>query len=152
MSNGGVGHRGIFDGNKNQQFTGMLAETMVCDYLGALRPANEGFDGGFDLIWNDKKYDVKCEIRKGWFKPMQYVHNLVGSQLGYQAEGFIFVNHSWKEDGFELCGFIDKKDFIQHAFHYEQGSRRQRTDGSMMEVNAPGGLYEITQKWLQRFE
>jgi len=52
---------------------------------------------------------------------------------------------------YEICGFISKEDFLEHAHHYGQGVERPRTDGTMMVVQNEGGMYELKQKHLQPF-
>ena len=56
--------RGDFDGDYFKQFFGLLAQLVVCDFLGVeCKLDTKGFDGGYDLEWNNKRFDVKCELR-----------------------------------------------------------------------------------------
>ena len=142
--------RGNFDGNYFQKLFGMQAQVIVSDLLKLPRPElSENFDGGYDLIYAGKKYDVKCEIRSVPFNEKLFVHNLVASQLNYVADGYIFVSYNKETSEFQICGAIDKGDFISHAQFFPAGSIRKRTDGSKLVVQAD--LYELENKFLEKF-
>ena len=80
VNNCNYGRRGKFDGDKSKQLVGMLAQTVLADYLKQPRPdTSVGFDGGYDYIINNKKVDVKCMARKGYMIG-NYVHNLIAYQ------------------------------------------------------------------------
>jgi len=148
---GGVGHRGEFDGDRFQQIWGLIAQMVVADHLDVEDGIKgEGFDGGFDIIWNDIKYDVKCEIRNVAFKENEYAHNLNGNQISYDAEGLIFVSYNRNKNNYELCGYISKEDFKSKATFYPAGSKRKRSNGTELTVGA-GGMYELSDKDLKRF-
>ena len=150
---GGVGHRGDFDGDKIKQLFGLQAQMIVAEMLGVNNGLDsEGFDGGYDLEWNNKKWDVKCELRTVNFKPRKFVHNVAASQIRYQAEGFIFCSMNRTEGLFQVCGYITKEDFLEKATFYPQGTERERTDGTKMTVMNNGGMYELEQKHLEEFQ
>lgn len=147
------GKRGEFDGDFYQQLFGLIAETIVCDWLGLPWPENKnGFDGGFDLTWKGKKWDVKCEIRTKRFIKKTFVHNLVGNQKNYVSEGLIFVSFNRPKGEYEICGYVEKDKFFKNAVFTRQGQRRVRSDGSFFTVQASGGLFEISQKFLTEFK
>ena len=59
------GNRGRFDGDKSKQLVGMLAQTVLADYIRQPRPLpSVGFDGGYDYIINGKKVDVNQAIKE----------------------------------------------------------------------------------------
>lgn len=150
LAKGGLGHRGNFDGNRVQQLFGLEAQVVVGDLLGHKRPEHqEGFDGGYDLEVNGRRYDVKCEMRTTAFMPRKYVHNLNGAQEHYKTDGYIFVSYNARIGVFEICGFISKVDFMKNAEHFPDGAERKRADGTTFKVPNRGGLYELNQKFLK---
>lgn len=152
VTNSNYGQRGEFDGDFYQQLFGMVAQTIVCDLLGLDWPKeSKGFDGGYDIVWEKIKWDVKCEIRSGAFK-RGYVHNVNGSQMNYEATGFIFVSLNQMKNEYEVCGFISKKRFLEKARYFKQGKSRVRSDDSLMMVRNKGGMYEIDQENLTKFK
>jgi len=153
LDKGSIANRGEFDGNYSQQFFGLLAQVVVGDLLGCERPSNNGeFDGGWDLKHKGKLIDVKCEIRTVDFRVSEFVHNLVGSQMVYCADSFIFVSYNKTTGVFEICGFINKEDMKSKAKCFPVGTLRERTDGTSFSVEGTGGLYEIENKHLSPFE
>jgi len=151
LAQGSVANRGAFDGDQFQQLFGITAQVIVTDALGLMRAKNENtFDGGWDLEWNGKKWDVKCEMRTVAFKKSKFVHNLVAKQIKYDVDGYIFVSYNKSAGEYTICGHIEKNDFLKHSSFHMEGSSRTRSDGTMMVVkNGTGGLYELEQKHLK---
>lgn len=146
-----LGNRGDFDGDLYKQLFGLIAQSIVMEWMGlGLPEVKKGFDGGSDLIYNGSKWDVKCEIRQVPFK-LEYVHNLTAAQKNYQTDGYIFVSFNQPKNEYEICGFITKEDFFKNARKFESGQRRTRNDGSQMEVKGRG-MYELDQKYLTKFK
>ena len=53
------GMRGYGDGNKKEQLTGIIGQTVLADLLGLPRPdGGSGFDNGFDFVINGKKVAI----------------------------------------------------------------------------------------------
>jgi hypothetical protein len=154
LKEGSVANRGVFDGDEYKQLFGIQAQTLVADYLGVPRPKNEkGFDGGWDILFKGKRWDVKCEQRNVSFKPRVFVHNVAGSQINYEkCDGYIFVSYNREMGDFTICGWISKEGFKEHATFHPVGSVRQRSDGTYMKVQGSGGLFEIKQAFLQDME
>lgn len=153
LEQGGIANRGDFDGDYHQQFFGILAQIVVQDYFGVPRPEySEGFDGGYDFIYFNDKYDVKCELRTTDFKPRKYVHNLVASQLNYDVDYYYFVSYNRVKGEFTLCGRISKSQVLKYAEYFSRGSLRTRDDGTTFNVQAKGGMYEIKQRFLEYVE
>lgn len=137
------GMRGKGDGNKKEQFVGMLGQTVVGDSLHYPRPTGgEGFDGGYDFNINGKRVDVKT---MGRTTPVRnyYVHNFVGYQEGYDVDYYIFTSFNKETEVLTICGYIDKDNFFKKAKYYEEGTMRYRSDGTGFRTKAP--LYEINQ-------
>ena len=147
-----IGKRYDFNGDHFKQLFGITAQVIVCDFLGIDRPKSiKVFDGGVDLIWNDKTWDVKCEIRSCFFRPNKFVHNLSGHQIDYDVDGYIFLNYNRYQGVFELCGYILKENFKARAKYYGFGTNRLREDGTIMKVQGTKGLYELEDNALIKY-
>lgn len=142
VDNCNFGNRGKFDGNKANQFVGMLAQTVLADYIRQPRPElSTGFDGGYDYIINNKKVDVKCMARKGNVIG-NYVHNLVAYQKNYDVDYYIFTSLNTTENILEICGVIDKQSFYEKSDLYKEGTVRYK--GKVpFRLKAP--VYELKQ-------
>lgn len=141
-----LGKRGKADGNKSEQLTGVIGQTVAADLLGLPRPVGgEGFDGGVDFVINNKRVDVKTMTRTTDMK-MDYVHNFIGYQKSYIVDYYIFLSYNKEKDEITFCGCIDKKSFFDKADFFREGAKRYRNDGTYFFSKAP--LYEIKQHQL----
>ena len=142
VNNCNYGRRGKFDGDKSKQLVGMLAQTVLADYLKQPRPdTSEGFDGGYDYIINGKKVDVKCMSRKGYVIG-NYVHNLIAYQKNYDVDYYIFTSLNTTTNELEVCGVINKEQFFSKADLYEKGTVRHKGKTAFT-LEAP--TYELKQ-------
>lgn len=57
------GQRGKDDGSPKEQFIGILSENMVRQYLELPLIEPKGFDGGYDIMYKEKKADIKSMNR-----------------------------------------------------------------------------------------
>ena len=137
------GQRGYGDGNKKEQLTGIIGQTVFSDEIKAARPTGAtGFDGGKDFIINGKKIDIKTMTRS---VPMRsyFVHNFIGYQKNYEVDYYIFASFNTTNKKLTICGIIDKENFFEKSTFFAKGSIRKRSDGTTFETFAP--LYEIKQ-------
>lgn len=142
VNNCNYGRRGKFDGDKSKQLVGMLAQTVLADYLKQPRPdISVGFDGGYDYIINNKKVDVKCMARKGYVIG-NYVHNLIAYQKNYNVDYYIFTSLNTTTNELEVCGVIGKEQFFSKADLYEKGTVRYK-GRTAFTLEAP--TYELKQ-------
>ena len=142
VNNCNYGRRGKFDGDKSKQLVGMLAQTVLADYLKQPRPdTSEGFDGGYDYIINGKKVDVKCMSRKGYVIG-NYVHNLIAYQKNYDVDYYIFTSLNTTTNELEVCGVINKEQFFSKADLFEKGTVRHKGKTAFT-LEAP--TYELKQ-------
>lgn len=142
------GRRGEFDGNYDQQLTGILAQTIVADLIGQPRPVdNNKADGGVDFIINGKTVDLKT---MGRTVPMKetFVHNFYGSQAKFDTEVLMFSSFNKRTKVLTICGWLTKEDFMKKADHFPQGTKRYRDNGTYMTVRGKAGNYEIQQALL----
>ena len=142
VNNCNYGRRGKFDGDKSKPLVGMLAQTVLADYLKQPRPdTSEGFDGGYDYIINGKKVDVKCMSRKGYVIG-NYVHNLIAYQKNYDVDYYIFTSLNTTTNELEVCGVINKEQFFSKADLFEKGTVRHKGKTAFT-LEAP--TYELKQ-------
>ncbi len=142
VENCNYGRRGKFDGDKSKQLVGMLAQTVLADYIRQPRPdISFGFDGGYDYVINGKKVDVKCMSRKGYIRG-EFVHNLIAYQKDYNVDYYIFTSLCTTTNELEVCGVINKDAFYDLANYYEEGTVRYKGN-TAFELQAP--TYELQQ-------
>lgn len=135
-----MGHRFDANGNKHEQFVGLVGENMF-RIINDLPPKFiDGFDGGHDLIWRGFKTDVKTMGRRVDPRP-HYVNNFVGYQKDFDCELYVFCSINKNTNTFWVCGYTDKHTLLTESDFYDKGERRYRDDGSFFINKAP--LYEI---------
>lgn len=130
---------------------GLTGQIVVSDFLGIPTPENKGPDGGTDILWKGKRWDVKTEIRGCFFNKNTFMHNLHAGQISNKVDGYIFLNYNRSEGVFELCGFIEKINLVENAKLFPGGSKRKRDDGTEMIIKA-GGMYELKQEYLMELK
>lgn len=135
------GQRGKADGNKVEQYIGIIGQSVIMDLLGMpLIESSGGFDGGIDFTYNDKTYDIKTMGRETYPQD-HYVNNLIAMQSNYDVDRYIFASINKLTVELTICGWIDKENFKTNAIFYPEGSIRTRSDGTTFTTKA--GLYEI---------
>ena len=146
VENYNFGRRGVFDGNKEQQFVGVLGQTIVADLLCVPRPDGaSGNDKGVDFVINNKNIDIKTMTRTVSVKE-HYVHNFVAYQKEYPTDIYIFASYNTKSNIFSICGSVSKEQLQERADFFEKGQMRYRDNGTAFATRAP--LYEIKQSKL----
>jgi len=128
------GQRGKDDGNKIEQYVGVISENTVRSYLGFNLIQPKGFDGGYDILYNGLKLDIKSMNRTVDPKP-EYINNVFDVQIKYNCDGYIFTSLNKKDKTLTICGWITKKDFINKAILYKKGTIRNR-GGSTFKLKA----------------
>ena len=135
------GNRGVADGNKFEQFTGIIGQCLTQHLFGVpLIDFKSKFDGGVDIIYENIKIDVKTMGRTCEPRP-NYVNNFIGLQKNYDVDVYIFCSLNKTNNNLTFCGWISKSDFFYKASLYKKDSLRQRTDGTSFKTKAD--LFEI---------
>jgi hypothetical protein len=135
------GQRGKADGNKVEQYIGIIGQSVMMDLLGMpLIESAGGPDGGIDFTYNNKTYDIKTMGRETYPQP-HYVNNLIALQANYKVDRYIFCSINKLTVELTICGWINKKEFADNAIFYPEGTIRTRTDGTTFTTKA--GLYEL---------
>ena len=146
IKNFGVRSAG-FNGNRIRQYTGIVGECMVHLAMGEDMPRYDSGSLIEDLKINNKKVDVKTMARNVDMRDF-YVHNFVGYQKDRDNDVLLFISINKTTGNVQICGWLDKKKFLEQASFFDKGSVRKRTDGSTFVTRAP--LYEIENKNLNQ--
>ena len=136
------GKRSEHNGTKKQQYFGIIGQSIIMDFFGlGYVDGSSGFDGGIDLTYKGKTYDVKTMGRKVDIKD-DYVNNFLKVQEDYNVDGYIFCSINELKKELTVCGWITKDNFIKNRKFYKKDELRYRNDGSSFPVKAD--LYEIS--------
>ena len=140
------GKRSKDNGNRNQQYIGIVGQSVIMDFFGlGYIDGRSGFDGGVDLYYKGKKYDVKTMSRTVDVKD-SYTNNFLKLQEDYDVDGYIFCSINSKKKELTVAGWIKKEDMIKHRKLCKKGSDTYRDDGSSFPVKSDN--YEINNEHL----
>jgi hypothetical protein len=129
------------DGTVDQQLVGVIAQNMALLAIGEpfLRPSKT-HDGGVDFVVFGHRIDIKA-MGRSVDVALNYVNNLVASQMRLNADAFLFTSYNSKSGDLTVCGWIPKALFKQRAAFFEKGQTRTRTDGTSFCLKAD--MYEL---------
>lgn len=116
------GHRGTFDGNKEKQFYGLLAQVVIEDLLELERskPSKKA-DGGVDLVLNNNNIDVKNIIRNSSPLNADYTNNIIEQQVtNGNTDWYLLTSFNKKDNCLYIMGYY-KKEWLQFADYYNAG-------------------------------
>ena len=140
------GNRSKDNGNRNQQYIGIIGECVIKDMFELKYiDGSSGFDGGVDLRYKGKRYDVKTMSRTTDVKDY-YTNNLLKSQMDYDVDGYIFCSINTNKKELTVCGWIKKEDAIKHRKLNPKGMIMQQGKGKGEPLDAD--WYEIDNKYL----
>ena len=146
VNNYNFGQRKEHNGDKNKQFLGIVAQSVVMDFFGlGYVDGSLGCDGGVDLTYKGKTYDVKAMGRNVDVKD-SYVNNFYKVQENYNVDGYIFCSINIIKKELTVCGWIKKDDMIKHRKLCKKGSDTYRDDGTSFPVKSDN--YEIDNEHL----
>ena len=140
VSKNNIGQRSKANGNKEQQYVGLLGEVMIKKHLGLDYSLSYGFDGGFDLNYKGLNIDVKTMGRMVNPRPY-YVNNFIAYQNKFNCDAYIFCSLNKTDYNLTICGWVTKPQLQERSIIYEEGTIRTRSDGSTFKLKAP--TYEI---------
>lgn len=128
------GKRTDANGNKEQQLTGIIGQSVVMQLFGLdLVDGSTGFDDGVDLVFENKTIDVKTMGRNTDVRT-SYTNNFVKLQDYFKTEIYIFCSFNKIKKEVTICGWIDKDTFVNKRNFYEKGSKRVRLDGTELTI------------------
>ena len=147
LSKNNMGNRHSANGNREQQFVGLIGEILTKNFFDLNHKYTSGFDGGFDFEYKGKKIDVKTMGRTVNMKPY-FVHNFIGFQKDFDCDIYIFNSLNKKTNNLEICGWVTKDELINKSSFYKKGDTRNRDDGSSFKMKAD--TYEIENRLLKK--
>lgn len=148
VSNYNFGQRKEANGTKEQQLTGVIGQSVIMDlFEEGYVDGETGFDGGVDILFNNKKIDVKTMGRKTDAR-INYTNNFLKLQDYFDTELYIFCSYHKIKKELTVCGWIDKQTFIDKRTFYPKGTVRTRFDKSTFKTFSD--LYEIDNSQLTR--
>jgi len=134
VQNFNFGKRFTANGNKEQQLTGIIGQSVVMELFELdLVEGSTGFDDGVDLVFDNKTIDVKTMGRNTDVRT-SYTNNFVKLQDYFKTEIYIFCSFNKIKKEVTICGWIDKDTFVNKRNFYEKGSKRVRLDGTELTV------------------
>ena len=141
-----LGQRSKYNGTPEQQYAGMIGECVVREMFGfGWVDGKSGFDGGVDLRYKGKRYDVKTMSRTTDVKDY-YTNNILKCQMKYNVDGYIFCSMNTKKNELTVCGWIKKEDAIKHRKLNPKGMIMQQGKGKGEPLDAD--WYEIDNQYL----
>ncbi len=140
------GQRDKDNGNKGQQLVGIVGECVVREMFDLpYIDGKSGYDGGYDLKYKGKRYDVKTMTRSVDVKD-SYTNNILKSQMEYDVDGYIFCSINKDKKELTVCGWIRKENAIKHRKLNPKGTIMKQGKGKGKPLDAD--WYEIDNKYL----
>ena len=150
LKSNNIAQRGKFDGSKEKQLIGLIGETEFYNLIYNKYPElKKGFDDGIDIIYNDKSIDVKTMSRNVNCKE-HYVNNFLECQLKYNCDFIVFVSINIKNNTFQICGYIPKKEILAKGILYKKGDTRTRDNET--KFTCKENMFEIKNVDLYKFK
>lgn len=139
-----LGKRFTANGNKQDQYVGMLGEVVVKRHFkiksdpveGWLQGQVYGFDGGYDFEYYGRKIDVKTMGRTVDPRP-DFVNNFIAYQKNLQADTYIFTSLNKRTSELFILGWVSKDELLERGEKFKKGTERTRSDGSILKLKAP---------------
>ena len=152
VENNQIANRNVFDGNKRNQFVGILGQIVFYKYIYNEIPVlSEGFDHGIDLTYKGYSIDVKTMERKVFVKEY-FANNFTSLQKHFIVDVLMFLSYNSNTDNLgviEICGWIFKNDLEEKSIFRPKGSIVTRADNSTFTLVED--LYEIPMENLNPF-
>lgn len=123
-----------------ERVCGVIGENAVREYLGKPRIKLLEFDGGFDILWNGFKTDIKTMKRKSDPRP-DWVNNCHLFDLQKKSDAFIFCSFNTRTKILIICGWGTNELIKKVGKYYEKGSIRIRDNGTRFKMK--NDIYEI---------
>jgi hypothetical protein len=130
-----IAQRKTGNGTDENKITGMIGESVVSELLGYnWFDGSKGFDGGFDILFESKKIDVKTMGRTTEVRS-NYTNNFLKLQDHFNPDIYFFCSYNKVKKDLTICGWITKKDFQIKRKYFPKGSRRIRDNGQILNFN-----------------
>lgn len=117
------------NGNANHQFAGLVCENVVRKLTGyPYNNATSGFDGGWDIVYNDLRTDIKSTIlyQKPTLLDQFHVPKI---QLKYNTQAYLFCAYIPNDNIVYTCGYIEKDIFLAISKIVKRGQYHEEPCG-----------------------
>lgn len=149
LNENNIGNRYEANGNKEEQFVGLVGEIIIKHLFNIKHEFNKGFDGGYDFTYKGFKIDVKTMGRNVDVKDY-FVNNFIAFQKSYDCDIYIFCSLNKQKNELSVCGYLGKKELLKLATLYKKGDTRTRTNGTTFKMKTD--TYEIKNNKLKNIE
>ena len=150
LKHNNIANRGVYDGDKEKQYTGLVGElethNLLLGYYPDLHKKQNGFDGGVDIVYNNITIDVKT-MGRNLYTTFFYTNNFPKIQEHYMCDILLFNSINKKTGYIEFCGWIWKDELKEKGKFYAKGTERDRGNNDIMLVTTDN--YEIDNKDLR---
>jgi hypothetical protein len=144
------GKRSVANGNFEQQWAGMIGQTIIQEMMGCGKPTGEGgFDGGIDFVYRGLTVDVKTALRNTESR-WNFPNNFMACQLAYKTDIVLFTAFNRKVSLLTVLGWIWKKEIEKKGEFHKKGDVRNRDDGTALIM--PVDTYEIHMEHLHQVD
>lgn len=135
------GRRGVGDGSRDEQLTGLVGQLVIQDLFDYPRTdGSSGPDGGVDLVFHGLTIDVKTMGRRSRPRP-HYTNNYPVLQAHFPTRIILFCSLDRRRDILTVCGWIFKDVLLRIAEQIPAGTLRFRENGTSFLTKSD--LYEI---------
>ena len=118
LNENNIGNRFEFNGNKEQQFVGLVGEIIIKRLFGLDHEFKNGFDGGFDFVYKGLKIDVKTMGRNVDVKDY-FVNNFVAHQKQFDCDIYIFCSLN-KKTNMQKGTLVLDQDTKRNLFTFDE--------------------------------
>jgi len=132
-----MGNRHSANGNKENQLVGLIGEVLTKKLFNIEHKFINGFDGGYDFIYNENKTDVKTMGRNVNMKD-DYVHHLIAFQKNFDCEIYIFNSINKRKNILQICGWVTKSQLLERSDFIPKGTERLRNNGTKFLLKTDG--------------
>ena len=115
LKNNNMGNRHSANGNKEQQFVGLIGEVLTKKIFKKMHTFENGFDGGYDFIHRTNKIDVKTMGRTVDVKDY-FVHNFIAFQETYDCDIYIFNSLNKKIKNLIYVDGLQKQIYLRTQY------------------------------------
>ena len=111
------------NGSNTQQTVGILGERKVQELFDheLTIPEGQGYDGGFDLVYEGLHIDVKTMGRKTSHLRGDYMSNVFGGVHLHKCDVYVFASYNSNNGVLTICGWLSQDSFKHKAVFRKKG-------------------------------
>lgn len=116
------------NGKYKHQFAGLICENVVRKLTGYPYYDGAQFDGGWDIVYNDLRTDIKGTLLYNKPTIVDQFH-VPEMQLKYNTQAYIFCAYVPKDNLVYTCGYIEKDIFLATSKIVKRGQYHEEPNG-----------------------